>query len=66
MNVRLMWVKMTNGKTFCNWYRDRDGFCWLTNRCWEKKPCPKSQRAADKAMLSLKEEAIARRDKVTA
>jgi len=35
-------------KSACNYYRDRDGFCHLINRCWSGKPCPKTQRQADK------------------
>lgn len=46
----------------CYWYRDRDGFCRLQNRCWEGKPCPKTQREADRAREQLCEELIAVRD----
>ena len=37
----------------CNYYRDRDGFCHLQNRCWSGKPCPTSQAAADLAREQL-------------
>lgn len=37
----------------CYWYRDRDGFCRLLNRCWSGKPCPQTQRQADAARAAL-------------
>ena len=46
----------------CYFYRDRDGFCHLTNRCWVGKPCPKTQRAADRARDEIVREIIRRRD----
>lgn len=45
----------------CYWYRDRDGFCLLENRCWSGKPCPKTQAQADAAREQLVDQIIASR-----
>lgn len=57
---RKMWERFPDGRTICYWYRDSNGFCLLENRCWERpeKPCPKTQAAADRAWLALKQEVI--------
>lgn len=44
--------------TACNFYRDRDGFCLLTNRCWDGKRCPTTQAQADRARIALVNEII--------
>lgn len=46
----------------CYWYRDRDGFCHLTNRCWAGRACPATQEAADRARDQLVAETIRSRD----
>lgn len=50
-----------DGRTVCYFYRDAEGFCRLTNRCWVGKKCPKNTRQANAAWLALKVEAIASR-----
>jgi len=47
----------------CYWYRDRDGFCHLQNRCWAGKRCPATQAEADRARESLVVELIRERDR---
>lgn len=42
----------------CNYYRDAAGFCRLVTRCWSGKPCPKSEREAERARLQYIDELI--------
>lgn len=54
-------IRRTDGE-WCRFYRDQDGYCHLTNRCWDGKPCPRSQAEADAAREALCEEILQRRD----
>ncbi len=55
-------ASMTTTDRACYFYRDADGFCLLTNRCWSGKPCPRTQRQADRAREELIDEIIKERD----
>lgn len=52
-----------NSDPACHFYRDADGFCRLTNRCWSGKACPRTQREADRAREELVDEIIKERDR---
>lgn len=60
--VKVMWERFSDGREACYWFRDRDGFCLLENRCWSGKSCPKTPGWADRYRNQLIDDIARKRD----